>query len=155
MNGGGMSLLTYAIGAERLTLPDGTAWRVVAGGGRGREIVRRDARGRVRGVRHVVSGGERDVRVKAEGVVRGGPLPPGRYLVHPPVRHPRLGPACFLEPDPATAMFGRDDFWIHGPGPRGSDGCLVPVADGTSRRGIFRLMARLARLAPCALEVVP
>lgn len=150
-----MSMLTYAIAAERLTLPDGTTWRLVAGGGRGREVLRRDATGRVRAVRHEAAGGERDFRVKALGEMRGGPLPPGRYLVHPPMRHPRLGPACFLEPDAANAMFGRDDFWIHGPGPRGSDGCLVPVADGRRGRGIHRLMAVLARMAPCVLLVEP
>jgi hypothetical protein len=145
--------MLYLITQELLVLPDGSEWRCVAGGGRGRRLVARDARGRVRASRHIAAAGERDWRVKAKGQVRGGPLPPGRYLVHPPIRHPRLGPACFLEPLPGNDMHGRDDFWIHGPGPRGSDGCIVPVPDGRSGRGSIRLMQRLAAIAPCALVV--
>lgn len=147
--------LSYFLAREVLLLPDGTAWRCVSGGGRGAERLRRDAAGRVRGRRILADGGTRDWTVKASDGVRGGPLPPGRYLLHPPAAHPRLGPASFLEPDPANAMLGRDDFWIHGPGPRGSDGCIVPVPDGRRRRGIFHLMRALARIAPCALVVLP
>lgn len=149
-----MSGLVYRIGAETLTLPDGTVWRCVSGGGRGREVLRRDASGRVRARAILAVGGTGDWTVKATEGVRGGPLPPGRYRVHPPVRHPRLGPACLLEPLPGNAMHGRDDFWIHGPGPRGSDGCIVPVPDGRARRGIFHLLGRLRRLAPCTLTVL-
>jgi hypothetical protein len=147
--------LVYRLGAEALTLPDGTAWRCVSGGGRGREVLARDGKGRVLSRRVLADGGTSDWTIKALGEVRGGPLPPGRYLVHPPVRHPRLGPACFLDPDPGNDMHLRDDFWIHGPGPRGSDGCIVPVPDGGARRGIFHLLDRLRPITPCALTVVP
>jgi hypothetical protein len=146
-------MITYDPGTETLTLPDGSTWRVVSGGARGREVVTRDPKGRVRCIRHLADGGSRDWKVKAVGTVRGGPIPPGRYTVHPPMRHPRLGPACFLDPAPENDMRGRDDFWIHGPGPRGSDGCLVPLPGGRRGRGIFHLMHNLRLLAPCTLIV--
>jgi hypothetical protein len=146
-------MILYDTAAETLILPDGSAWRCVSGGARGRELLTRDAKGRVRRVTHVADGGTRDWTVKAAEGVRGGPIPPGRYTVHRPVRHPRLGPACFLDPDPANDMRGRDDFWIHGPGPRGSDGCLVPLPDGRARRGIFHLIRNLWLVAPCPLLV--
>lgn len=146
--------IVYHIATETLMLPDGTVWRCVSGGGRGRETERRSPAGRVRGRVVHADGGSRDWTIKASEPVRGGPLPPGRYRLCPPARHPRLGLACFLDPDPANAMRGRDDFWIHGPGPRGSDGCIVPVPDGRRCRGIFHLMRRLRRLAPCDLLVV-
>jgi hypothetical protein len=151
-------VITYDITTETLTLPDGSTWHVLSGGARGREVVTRDASGRVLRIRHVAGGsmadgGMRNWTVKAVGGVRGGPIPPGRYTVHPPMRHPRLGPACFLDPDPENDMRGRDDFWIHGPGPRGSDGCLVPLAGGRRGRGIFHLMRNLRLLAPCILVV--
>jgi hypothetical protein len=149
-----VTAILYRLGAETLTLPDGSTWRCVSGGGRGREILRRDPAGRVRARTVAAGGGTRDWTVKAVGEVRGGPIPPGRYTLNPPMRHPRLGPACFLDPDPGNDMRSRDDFWIHGPGPRGSDGCIVPVPDGRARRGIFDLTRLLARLAPCALLVV-
>lgn len=150
-----MGALTYFSARELLVLPCGAEWRCVAGGGRGAEQLARDRAGRVRAKKILAQGGTRDWTVKATEAARGGPLPPGRYLLHPPAPHPRLGPACFLEPDAANDMRGRDDFWIHGPGPRGSDGCIVPVPDGSRRRGIFHLMSVLARLAPCPLVVVP
>jgi hypothetical protein len=149
-----MSALLYRIATETLTLPDGSTWRCVSGGGRGREALRRDPAGRVRTRAVLAGGGARDWTIKAIEEVRGGPLPPGRYRLHPPMRHPRLGPACFLEPDLANDMRGRDDFWIHGPGPRGSDGCIVPVPDGRRGRGIFHLIRRFARLAPCDMLVI-
>ena len=148
-----MVSLVYDTARETLFFPDGTAWRCVSGGARGREVFSRDGAGRIRRRAWITQGGTRDWTVKAVGQVRGGPIPPGRYLVHRPMRHPRLGPACFLEPDAANDMRGRDDFWIHGPGPRGSDGCILPVPDGRRRRGIFHLMRALSTMAPCMLEV--
>jgi hypothetical protein len=147
-------MIRYDAPHELLTLPDGTLWRAVSGGGRGLRTVLRDAKGRVRQRRVLADGGERDWTVKTTQSARGGPLPPGLYLVHPPALHPRLGPACFLEPYPGNAMRGRDDFWIHGPGRRGSDGCIVPLPAWGERRGIHRLLSVLRRLAPTTLEVV-
>lgn len=146
-------MLHYDATTEILTLPDGTVFRAVSGGGRGARRVRRNGAGRRLATRLLAVDGERDWTVKATETRRGGPLPPGLYLVHPPSRHPRLGLACFLEPYPGNEMQGRDDFWIHGPGPRGSDGCIVPLGRPGQRRGLHHLMAALARLAPTTLRV--
>lgn len=147
-------MIRYDSARELLGLPDGSAWHAVSGGGRGQRLVTRDAKGRVLRRRVLADGGERDWTVKASDTTRGGPLPPGLYLVHPPAVHPRLGPACFLEPYPGNTMRGRDDFWIHGPGRRGSDGCIVPLPALGERRGIHRLLRRLRCLAPTTLQVV-
>ena len=60
----------------------------------------------------------------------GGPIPTGRYRVLSPGRHPHLGLSCRLEPydiNQTRHMAGRDGFYIHGRGPHGSDGCIVPM----------------------------
>ncbi|MBX7222648.1 MAG: DUF2778 domain-containing protein [Blastocatellia bacterium] len=57
---------------------------------------------------------------------RGGPLPAGTYSIMAPTRHPHLGLSSYLDPSPANHMFGRSGFFIHGRGPKGSDGCIVP-----------------------------
>lgn len=62
----------------------------------------------------------------------GGPIPTGRYRILPPSRHPHLGLSCRLDPYDAEQtrhMAGRDGFYIHGRGPHGSDGCIVPLED--------------------------
>ncbi|MCP5528181.1 MAG: hypothetical protein H7A47_15420 [Verrucomicrobiales bacterium] len=58
----------------------------------------------------------------------GGPLPLGRYKIHRPAKHPHLGRSAFLEPFQGIPMLGRSGFFIHGRGPHGSDGCIVPLA---------------------------
>jgi len=58
----------------------------------------------------------------------GGPLPLGRYTVHKPIQHPHLGRAAFLEPARGNNMLGRSRFYLHGRGPHGSDGCIVPTS---------------------------
>ena len=58
--------------------------------------------------------------------VHGGPLPPGKYIVHTPAQHPHLGLSAELE-HPNFKPMGRDGFYIHGRGPHGSDGCIVPL----------------------------
>jgi hypothetical protein len=66
----------------------------------------------------------------------GGPLPPGLYICRYVAHHPHFGECIFLEQTP-TALFqvdmnanvrfyDRDGFYIHGRGPHGSDGCIVP-----------------------------
>jgi hypothetical protein len=50
--------------------------------------------------------------------------------VLPPSHHKQLGLSARLDPyDDAQArhMYGRDGFYIHGRGPHGSDGCIVPM----------------------------
>lgn len=45
-----------------------------------------------------------------------GPLPKGFYMVMPPIAHERLGYYVLkLIPNEKNRMFGRGDFWIHGP----------------------------------------
>lgn len=68
----------------------------------------------------------------------GGPIPPGRYIIHQPAQHAHLGLAAYLEPAGGN-MMGRDGFFIHGRGPHGSDGCVVPLSNFSS------LMAALTR----------
>ena len=60
------------------------------------------------------------------GHVHGGPIPPGAYAIHPPARHPHLGLSAQLT-HPRWRPMGRDGFFIHGRGPHGSDGCIVPT----------------------------
>ena len=36
-------------------------------------------------------------------------------------------PANAKGPVPVLVMFGRSGFYIHGRGPKGSDGCIVPM----------------------------
>ena len=60
--------------------------------------------------------------------VHGGPLPLGRYTIEEPQHHPHLGLSAELKPDRFTAQMGRSGFFIHGRGPHGSDGCIVPLS---------------------------
>lgn len=69
---------------------------------------------------------------------RGGPLPTGHYLVSYYGQHEHLGRCAelfqtltsLLHADPFSAIgmsvTDRGGFFIHGRGPRGSDGCIVP-----------------------------
>jgi hypothetical protein len=57
----------------------------------------------------------------------GGPLPLGKYKIHRSSKHKHLGRSCYLEPDKHNQMWGRSGFYIHGAGPHGSDGCIVPT----------------------------
>ncbi len=54
----------------------------------------------------------------------GGPLPRGRYKM---VIHESRANWIRLIPLAGTYMGGRDGMAIHGRGPRGSDGCIVPL----------------------------
>lgn len=75
---------------------------------------------------------ETTLKTKEKPHVHGGPLPTGWYSV----RKPRIGSdgggipgrCAKLVPDADNAMHDRDAFYIHGRGPHGSDGCLVPKA---------------------------
>src|SRR5262245_28880542 len=58
--------------------------------------------------------------------VHGGPIPPGTYKVRTPGQHPHLGLAARLD-HPSARPMRRDGFYIHGRGPHGSDGCIVPL----------------------------
>jgi hypothetical protein len=103
---------------------------------------------------HAVSGGGRGSRLNPEGDqlirswspgtkenqkngIRGGIIPPGFYTCRHVPNHPKFGECIFLEQtitslfvgDPGSPaglrLHGRDGFYIHGAGPKGSDGCIV------------------------------
>lgn len=66
---------------------------------------------------------------KTTGHVHGGPIPPGKYTIQKPSHHPHLGLSAQLL-HPRWRPMGRDGFYIHGRGPHGSDGCIVPLDHG-------------------------
>lgn len=64
----------------------------------------------------------------------GGPLPLGWYTVSPPrastkAERARMGRCAKLTPRKWTNMMNRRGMFIHGQGPHGSDGCIVPVVE--------------------------
>lgn len=73
---------------------------------------------------------------------RGGPLPDGPYLARYLSHHAHFGQcvrleqtlSALLQPDPfapcGMAVTDRTSFYIHGTGPKGSDGCIVPADRG-------------------------
>ncbi len=67
---------------------------------------------------------EQDTKVSH---VRGGPIPPGKYSIGTPAVHKPLGLSAQLLPTGGQPMYGRSGFYIHGRGPKGSDGCIVPL----------------------------
>lgn len=70
----------------------------------------------------------------------GGPIPPGRYTIHKPSHHPHLGLSVRLEPQQAMPN-ERGGFFIHGRGPHGSDGCIVPTDPAQFQRLMHSLIA--------------
>ena len=68
--------------------------------------------------------------------VHGGPIPPGIYLCRYVASHPKFHECIFLEQtltslirvdmNAKIRLYDRDGFYIHGRGPHGSDGCIVP-----------------------------
>ena len=100
-----------------------------------------------------------DHRRKAMKSTRGGPLPPGFYIVHKPGNHPRLGRSAYLEQTLASLLQSdllapdryyvtdRGGFFIHGRGAHGSDGCIVPM------QGFRELMELVKANAPFGLLV--
>jgi hypothetical protein len=77
---------------------------------------------------------------------RGGTIPPGHYTCIYVAHHSAFGECIrLLRHADATAIHspfspfpiphGRgNDFFIHGSGPKGSDGCLVPASDAERHR---------------------
>jgi hypothetical protein len=60
--------------------------------------------------------------------VHGGPIPRGGYIIAKPAWNKDLGLSAKLTPMPGNKMAGRTGgFYIHGRGPHGSDGCIVPT----------------------------
>ena len=72
-----------------------------------------------------------------------GPLPCGVYKIVEPIKHPRLcGFAMQLLPSSENEMFGRSDFWIHGPSLNaaryGLESMGCSIADRTLREAIWK-----------------
>ena len=94
------------------------------------------------------------------GLLRGG-LPPGFYKVHKPAQHPHLGLSAYPEPtltallhlnlfrSSGVSVTQRGGFYIHGIGPKGSDGCIV-----VPPTSFHWLMDLLAQHTPLMLQVV-
>ncbi|MBV9289969.1 MAG: hypothetical protein JO288_19515 [Hyphomicrobiales bacterium] len=128
-----VSWLTYSIAREFLEGAIGKenfSLRAWAGGGRGRT-----------GIGAQRDSGSYDVfrQTKHSKGIHGGPLPPGLYICRYVAHHHHFGECIFLEQTP-TALFqidmkanvrfyDRDGFYIHGRGPHGSDGCIVPESN--------------------------
>jgi hypothetical protein len=122
--------LTYDIAAERLFGSVGRQYfdmRAVSGGGRGRKIGLPS---------HSLSSYLSTTGENSPKGERGGPLPGGDYKCeylpnHPPFHeciHLRLLTSHqHLVLSKVGGHRGLDSFYIHGRGPKGSDGCIVPL----------------------------
>ena len=64
------------------------------------------------------------VKLSSDHLRPGGPLPIGRYSIVPHESRPNW---LRLVPESQNQMHGRAGFAVHGRGPRGSDGCIVPT----------------------------
>jgi hypothetical protein len=125
------SMLTYDVRAEMLTGLVGSAIfniRAVSGGGRGSTVK---------------PGGEGGLKYwnfeQKQGINRGGPIPPGLYICEYLPNYEHFGRCAILLQTPTSVFLppekgkmprfhNRDGFLIHGRGPLGSDGCIVPMA---------------------------
>lgn len=133
------NMLIYSIAREWL---DGDvegerfSLRAWSGGGRGRTGP---------GAEHAVASYDVFRRTQHEKIdVHGGPLPPGLYVCRYVQNHPHFHECIFLE-QTITALirvdanahmrfYDRSGFYIHGRGPHGSDGCIVPDSEADRRR---------------------
>lgn len=123
----------YFCGPENLVLwkAKEKSWfsvMAVSGGGRGQKLDGHRLPYGKDNARLLQSVSHRIKKDETKGV-RGGPIPPGLYRIHKPSNHPNLKRSAFLEPAPSNRMYGRGEFFIHGSGGKGSDGCIIP---GTS-----------------------
>lgn len=113
----GRELLSGAIGDKKFAIP------ARSGGGRGATVA---------SVRQASLSSYSPFRKMDKGV-RGGAIPPGTWKILPPVvSGDSKGPwVSVLVPDDSTRQsypqrdYDAARFKIHGPGPQGSDGCLV------------------------------
>jgi len=131
-------LLSGAIGQEHFHMP------AVSGGSRGHkkasspDAARRYLHGQA-GTLSSRLATTRTMEKDGEYVQRGGTLPPGHYTCHYVEHHQAFGEcirlsrradaAAIYSPfSPFPIPHGRgNDFFIHGAGPKGSDGCIVPA----------------------------
>ena len=93
---------------------------------------------------------------------RGGPLPAGLYLASYYGAHPHLG-ECAALIQTLSSLLHRDyysttgvsvtdraGFFVHGVGPKGSDGCIVPE----TRADLTTLLSALKKAAELVVLVV-
>lgn len=88
----------------------------------------------------------RTIEKNGEYMQRGGTLPPGHYTCQYHAAHPTFGECIqLLRAADAVAIqspfspfpipHGRgNDFFIHGRGPKGSDGCIIPALETERKR---------------------
>ena len=118
----GNAYLTYSIFEGVLTgTTNGKMWHIfAASGGRGAS--------KTPGVVNAgLANNPYATGVKLQTGSSGGPIPTGRYAIEKPLtNYHGKGRWAKLIPDSHNAMLHRAGFAIHGPGPRGSDGCIVP-----------------------------
>jgi len=94
---------------------------------------------------------------------RGGTLPPGHYSCTYVQDHPHFHECVQLRRDADThlnyptltgiSLDNRgDDFYIHGSGPKGSDGCIV-ISDGKERKRLNKAVRDFAQQGQTILTV--
>jgi hypothetical protein len=140
--------LFYFVHTEKLVYrSDATGkWvylKAVSGGGRGQRINNIAYPYGINDARMFTARSERE---KPSGDHRGGPIPQGNYSVTLPKQNnfgtskdPHMVMSCKLMPM-NNAMYDRLNFFIHGQGAKGSDGCIVPI-DGHVHE-VFRLVTK-------------
>mgnify|MGYP001286680606 CR=1 FL=1 len=131
--------LTFDASAELLSGLVGTHHfhvHAVSGGGRGATVAGVASE---RLTSHMAT--TKTIKQNGQYIQRGGTLPPGAYTCQYLANHPPFGECIRLHALPsATAIHspfatmpivhGRGGFYIHGRGPHGSDGCIVPLHHG-------------------------
>lgn len=134
-------MLTYDIQSQRLSGTVGNQrfdMVAVSGGGRGSKI-RPEGQETLRSW----SVGTKEDATRGD---RGGPIPPGFYICRHLQNHPPFGECIFLEQTLTSLLVltpgsplgvevqQRDGFYVHGRGPKGSDGCIVPLVETERQR---------------------
>jgi hypothetical protein len=95
---------------------------------------------------------------------RGGTLPPGHYSCTYIQHHKAFGECVYLKRDADTRIHyptltgvsldnRGDDFYIHGSGPKGSDGCIV-IPDKTERHRVNAAIRDFSRNGHVILRVI-
>jgi hypothetical protein len=95
---------------------------------------------------------------------RGGTLPPGHYSCTYMENHKPFGECIYLNRDadtrihyPTSSGVSLDnrgnDFYIHGSGPKGSDGCIV-ITDEKQRRHLNKAIKEFSEAGHVILRVI-
>ena len=95
---------------------------------------------------------------------RGGTLPPGHYSCTYLANHKPFGECVYLKRDADTRIRYQtssgislntrgDDFYIHGSGPKGSDGCIV-IPDNDDRKRLNKAIKKFSEHGHVILRVI-